>query len=273
MRTLVGEGGDRPVHSAGLSFLEREEGTMRHPHIMTPAIAAAALGLAFITSASAAPPLEGTTPIHEQDDLFEGDGWTLAVSSYVYDDESQIPPGIELVEGEMLFVYLLDRVDDGEAEVEMIMVSNPNELVVNSVGYITMLMPDGYDPEMFEDPFLYGYSSPHNATIFNYTGDELDPFSTLGAGEWSLVFFTAECDDFDEGDATIFGPGVPVVGSLPVPAVGLGPADINGDGAVNVLDLLIVLGEWGESGGDGDIDGVPGVGVGDLLMIMDAWTS
>jgi len=50
------------------------------------------------------------------------------------------------------------------------------------------------------------------------------------------------------------------------------PADVNGDGVVDVLDLLAVLGAWGETGelpedvtGDGVVD------VLDLLEVLGAW--
>ena len=46
--------------------------------------------------------------------------------------------------------------------------------------------------------------------------------------------------------------------------------DIDGDGAVDVTDILITIGNWGGSG-DGDIDGNGVVDVADLLAIVAAW--
>ena len=46
--------------------------------------------------------------------------------------------------------------------------------------------------------------------------------------------------------------------------------DIDGDGAVDVTDILITIGNWGGSG-DGDIDGNGVVDVSDLLLIVGAW--
>jgi hypothetical protein len=50
-------------------------------------------------------------------------------------------------------------------------------------------------------------------------------------------------------------------------------ADINGDGVVNVSDLLILLGSWGDCSGvcpsDLNCDGV--VNVSDLLILLGAW--
>ena len=48
------------------------------------------------------------------------------------------------------------------------------------------------------------------------------------------------------------------------------PEDVNGDGTVNVTDLLTAIGNWGSSG-DGDIDGSGTVDVTDLLAIIGAW--
>jgi predicted outer membrane repeat protein len=49
--------------------------------------------------------------------------------------------------------------------------------------------------------------------------------------------------------------------------------DVNGDGAVDVSDLLLVIGAWGASGGAEDIDGSGTVDVSDLLMLIAAWGS
>jgi hypothetical protein len=59
-------------------------------------------------------------------------------------------------------------------------------------------------------------------------------------------------------------------------AMSADPADINGDGAVDVLDLLIVLAEWGPCANcdncPADIDDDCEVGVTDLLALIAAWT-
>ena len=50
------------------------------------------------------------------------------------------------------------------------------------------------------------------------------------------------------------------------------PADINGDGTVNVDDLLLVIGSWGPcSKCPADINGDGQVGVDDLLAVISAW--
>ena len=48
------------------------------------------------------------------------------------------------------------------------------------------------------------------------------------------------------------------------------PADIDNDGAVDVTDILITIGNWGGSG-EGDVDGDGIVSVSDILLIVGAW--
>ncbi len=48
------------------------------------------------------------------------------------------------------------------------------------------------------------------------------------------------------------------------------PADIDNDGAVDVTDILITIGNWGGSG-EGDVDGDGVVSVSDILLIVGAW--
>jgi hypothetical protein len=58
-----------------------------------------------------------------------------------------------------------------------------------------------------------------------------------------------------------------------IPAEGSGdpcPADIDGNGVVDVDDLLTLLANWGGEG-DGDIDGSGVVDVDDLLILLAAW--
>ncbi len=48
-------------------------------------------------------------------------------------------------------------------------------------------------------------------------------------------------------------------------------ADINGDGAVGVSDLLLVIGDWGQMTSQADIDGSGTVDATDLLLVLEAW--
>ena len=47
--------------------------------------------------------------------------------------------------------------------------------------------------------------------------------------------------------------------------------DINGDGEVNVEDLLILIGAWGGDDPAADLDANGTVGVSDLLLLIAAW--
>ncbi len=50
------------------------------------------------------------------------------------------------------------------------------------------------------------------------------------------------------------------------------PEDINGDGVVDVLDLLLLLAAWGTADPDSDINGDGVVDVLDLLLVLGAWS-
>ena len=49
------------------------------------------------------------------------------------------------------------------------------------------------------------------------------------------------------------------------------PADVNGDGVVDVLDLLAVIAAWGNPGGPEDVNSDGVVDVLDLLAVIAAW--
>ena len=50
------------------------------------------------------------------------------------------------------------------------------------------------------------------------------------------------------------------------------PADLNGDGCVNVSDLLLLIGAWGPCAGcSADINNDGVVNVSDLLLLIGAW--
>ncbi len=49
------------------------------------------------------------------------------------------------------------------------------------------------------------------------------------------------------------------------------PADIDGSGAVDFGDILVILATWGQTGVPADIDGSGTVDFGDLLVVLAAW--
>ena len=48
--------------------------------------------------------------------------------------------------------------------------------------------------------------------------------------------------------------------------------DANGDGVVDIADLLVVLDNWGSSGPDGDVNGDNIVDIQDLLAVIGNWS-
>lgn len=191
---------------------------------------------AFVSAASAAPSIGGD-PIYTQDDYFTGGLWGTYVSSYVYASDSDLPAGFMLADGEMLFAYLLDGDDGLTVSVDTFSVGNPFpfDVAITTVGYVTDILPPGFDMDLREDPYLYGYSGPAQASVFTYAGDLYDPFSTLDPTEWSLVYYIAEATTWDLGPATISGGGIGQTLYLPVAAI---PAP----GALALMGLAGLIG-------------------------------
>ncbi len=47
--------------------------------------------------------------------------------------------------------------------------------------------------------------------------------------------------------------------------------DLDGDGAVGIVDFLILIGSWGQTGSPADLDGDGTVGLGDFLILLGNW--
>ncbi len=86
----------------------------------------------------------------------------------------------------------------------------------------------------------------------------------LAPGEYALEVSR----DDSAGSTRIFG----VAWLFPEPAGGV-PGDVNGDGVVNVNDLLALISAWGPCSGDcpADINGDGTVNVQDLLELLSLW--
>jgi len=183
-------------------------------------LVAAVIGSLTIVGGASAQPDIGGMPIHTQENEFsDGSLWGMTVWSYVFDADSALPEGFILDPGEMLFAYFLDGDDTKEVSVDSFSVGNPNLMPITSVGFETGIVPSGYDAEDVEEPFLFGYSGPAQATIYTYSGDMSDPFSTLDPQEWSLVWYIAEAPTWSLGSATASGAGISDNHDLPVPTV------------------------------------------------------
>lgn len=72
------------------------------------------------------------------------------------------------------------------------------------------------------------------------------------------------------GNADLVGVRVGLDGVLGDPASN--PADLNGDGSINGVDLAELLAAWGSSGGSADINGDSTVNGIDLAVLLAAWT-
>ena len=74
------------------------------------------------------------------------------------------------------------------------------------------------------------------------------------------------------------GCGVPVIVDLgafeqTAPPATVILADVTGDGAVDIQDLLAVLSDWGTANCLTDFDLSTSVGAPDLFRLLDAWSS
>ena len=194
-------------------------------------LAGAALVVGALAASALAQPDIGGTPLHTEEDFFTGnDLWGMNVWSYVYDATTDLPAGFVLEADEMLFAYLLDAEDTKPVSIDAFSIGNPNVLPILSVGFASTITPPGYDGGLREDPYVYGYSGSAQATIFTYTGDFSDPFSTLDPEEWSLVWYIAQSPTWSLGSATASGAGISDNQFVPVP-------DIPAPGAAALLAI------------------------------------
>ena len=166
-------------------------------------------------------PIIGGDPIYIQvNDDFAGQQtpWCLNVYSYVFDNTSSSLPGnLALDTGEMLFMYLIGCPDTMSISVDYFSVGNPHLALINTVGVEDQVVPSGYESLFFQEPYIYGYAGPAEATVFNYSGNFLDPYCTLDPGEYSLIYYIAVSPGYTQVSASASGGGVADNGLLPGP--------------------------------------------------------
>lgn len=180
----------------------------------------------FITGSAFASIVDiGGDPVYTQQDVFTADDWAVTVTSFVYDStSSSLPAGIgSLDPEETLFVYFLDMENGMPVSVNNFNVGNPDEMPVSTVGWLGPLwvipVVDGNPTtDTFQDPYLYGYSGPAQATVYTFSGNLFDPWCTLDPNEYSLVYFIAQ-STWGPVSATISGGGVSDNQMLPGPAI------------------------------------------------------
>jgi hypothetical protein len=152
----------------------------------------------------------------------------------------------------------------------------------------------GYNPV---DDLLYGYTEYGESGLYSInidTGEMIKLVDTIPAsngqgrgmavgnntvyltatrGDDGIPFFAYDLDQGIGGAWTPFENPYPAYHStggaafIPGPCVG----DIDGDAAVDVDDLLALLGDWGSSGGPADLNDDGLVDVDDLLLLLGAW--
>jgi ligand-binding sensor domain-containing protein len=122
---------------------------------------------------------------------------------------------------------------------------------------------------------LSAYGETGDGAAIMIDGDVDDPTSwnVYTYGSSPLPHWQVDAVAFDaNGDLWISALSEGVAVLLTGPSAT--PPDLNGDGVVNVVDLLILLDEWGEcpEGCLADLNGDGMVGVLDLLVLLEAWS-
>ena len=137
---------------------------------------------------------------------------------------------------------------------------------------------DGPAPLVLADDFILFPEPPEPTTIAANLRVELDAdgFGQLDLTDVTLGTATVDLGGFI-GTQTVTITRVRIAGDLEV--IAIAPAepdpDLNGDGVVNVVDLLILLENWGVCPAEGacpaDLNGDGTVNVIDLLNLLESW--
>jgi len=158
-------------------------------------------------------PSIGGDPVHTDQDYFSAGEWGMTAYSYVFDDTSTSVPDLfegfsGLGEGEMLFVYMLEPdTDPLLPSISYFAVNNEELVSIYAVGWSVRVVPSGYNVNNHQDPFVFTYSGPVQATVYNYTGNPFDPTCPLDPGEYSLVYYFALADSYGPVHATVDSQG------------------------------------------------------------------
>ena len=108
--------------------------------------------------------------------------------------------------------------------------------------------------------------------VYTYVMDEEVGPTLDGYVPAHVYRYTSSCGSYMYGTYDPYDPdSVDSPGSENPPCPNPCPADIDGSGAVDVADILALIGGWGGNDPTHDIDGDGSVGVSDLLIIIAAW--
>lgn len=115
--------------------------------------------------------------------------------------------------------------------------------------------------------YTWGSTPGMVADVQSWVNDPQGNFGWMVRGE-EVIQRTAKRFDSRQSSNPSTKPQLIITFTPPVS----NPADINGDGAVNGLDLTALLGAWGTSAASADIDGNGTVDGLDLAQLLAAWT-
>jgi hypothetical protein len=155
---------------------------------------------------------------------------------------SRIATGDFDADGDLDMAVLVTR-DNGQSAIDMYRNNQSNDdlLTLNSIGSVDL-----------------GNSIPKDYLLADLDGNGTDDFVVV-TGTSGLPL---------SGEASGLSSILMNAGDTSSPDC---QGDIVEDGTVDVLDLLLVINFWGNSGGDGDINYDGAVDVIDLLGVIDAW--
>jgi len=155
--------------------------------------------------------------------------------------------------------------DNGPPEIPLIPDGPPSVYAEYSWYYITSTT----DPEGHDVFYMWDWGDETTGWIGPYASGDLVTESHM----WSIpgnYGITVKAKDDPDGDGDP-SDGLESNWSDPLQVTVKKPGDVNGDGIVNVEDLLALLASWGEPGGPADINGDGIVDVVDLLILLENW--
>ncbi len=142
----------------------------------------------------------------------------------------------------------------------------------------TLVPGGGGDPEgacCIGTSCTYGTEANCNASGGTYQGDYVSCSTSPCDAVVGACCFGTSCFDVSEAQCTSSGGSWigdnTTCGTDTCGSPSTCEADINGDGNVDVSDVLVMVSVWGTNDADADINGDGTVGVADLLLVIDGW--